>query len=149
MTHDGVVSTSTPRILAQVQGEPLSLDAAVAAVRDRRAGGVVAFIGTVREHDGGRDGVTTLTYSAHPQAEQTLRAVAGRVAALPGVCGVAAVHREGELEVGDLAVLCVVSAEHRAEAFAGARQLIEELKAQVPIWKDQAFADGEHEWVGL
>lgn len=149
MAHDGAVSTSTHRILAQVQGESLSLDAAVDAVRDPRAGGVVAFIGTVRDHDGGRDGVTTLTYAAHPQAEQILRGLAERAADLPGVCGVAAVHREGELDVGDVAVLCVVSAEHRAEAFAGARQLIEELKAQVPIWKDQAFADGEHEWVGL
>lgn len=149
MPHDGPVSTSTHRILAHVQAEPLSLDAAMAAVRDRRAGGVVAFIGTVRDHDAGRDGVTRLTYSAHPQAEQSLRTVAERVAARPGVCGVAAIHREGALDVGDVAVLCVVSAEHRAEAFAGARQLIEELKAQVPIWKDQAFIDGEHEWVGL
>lgn len=149
MTDDGGVSTSSVPVLAQVQGEPLSIDAALAAVRDRQAGALVAFVGTVRDHDGGRDGVTSLTYSAHPRAAEILRGVAERTAALPGVCGVAAVHREGELAVGDLAVLCVVSARHRAEAFAGARALIEELKAQVPIWKDQAFADGEHEWVGL
>lgn len=149
MTDDGGVSTPTARVLAQVQAEPLSLDAALEAVRDERAGGVVAFIGTVRDHDGGRCGVTTLTYTAHPQAQQTLRAVAERVSELPGVCRVAAVHREGRLRVGDLAVLCVVSAEHRPEAFEGARRLIEELKAQVPIWKDQAFVDGDHEWVGL
>lgn len=149
MTDDGGVSNSSARVLAQVEDAPLSLDAALEAVRDERAGGVVAFIGTVRDHDQGRAGVTALTYSAHPQAEQTLRAVAERVCAIPGVCRVVAVHREGRLRVGDLAVLCVVSAEHRSQAFEGARLLIEELKAQVPIWKDQAFADGDHEWVGL
>ncbi|MGB7423721.1 MAG: molybdenum cofactor biosynthesis protein MoaE [Ornithinimicrobium sp.] len=103
----------------------------------------------VREHDGGRDGVTQLDYSAHPQAGEALRAVAEDVAARPGVCGVVALHREGELAIGDRAVICVVSAEHRAQAFDGARQLIEECKARVPIWKRQHFVGGEQTWVGL
>ncbi|MGB3258873.1 MAG: molybdenum cofactor biosynthesis protein MoaE [Ornithinimicrobium sp.] len=132
-----------------VQSEPLSLDAALDVVADPRAGAVAVFIGMVREHDGGRDGVTQLDYSAHPQAGEALRAVAEDVAARPGVCGVVALHREGELAIGDRAVICVVSAEHRAQAFDGARQLIEECKARVPIWKRQHFVGGEQTWVGL
>ncbi len=132
-----------------VQSEPLSLDAALDVVADSRAGAVAVFIGMVREHDGGRDGVTQLDYSAHPQASEALREVADAVAARPGVCGVVALHREGELAVGDRAVICVVSAEHRAQAFDGARQLIEECKARVPIWKRQHFIGGEQAWVGL
>lgn len=134
---------------AAIQSEPLSLDAALDVVQHPRAGAVVAFIGTVRNHDGGREGVTRLGYSAHPQAVRQLQQVVDRVAALPGVCGVAAVHREGALEVGDRAVICVVSAEHRPAAFEGGRALIEELKATVPIWKEQHFAEGDHAWVGL
>lgn len=132
-----------------VQTDPLSLDAALDVVADRRAGAVAVFIGTVREHDGGRDGVTQLDYSAHPQAGAALREVADAVAARPGVCGVVALHREGELAIGERAVICVVSAEHRAQAFDGARELIEECKARVPIWKRQHFTGGEQAWVGL
>ncbi len=132
-----------------VQSEPLSLDAALDVVADSRAGAVAVFIGMVREHDGGRDGVTQLDYSAHPQAGEALREVAQAVAARPGVCGVVALHREGKLAVGDRAVICVVSAEHRAQAFDGARQLIEECKARVPIWKRQHFVGGDQAWVGL
>ncbi len=132
-----------------VQSEPLSLDAALDVVADPRAGAVAVFIGIVREHDGGQDGVTQLDYSAHPEASASLRALVEAVAARPGVCGVVAVHREGELAVGDRAVICVVSAEHRAQAFEGAREVIEECKARVPIWKRQHFTTGEHTWVGL
>ncbi|MGB3764120.1 MAG: molybdenum cofactor biosynthesis protein MoaE [Ornithinimicrobium sp.] len=143
------MTQTAPSTWVGVQTEPLSLDAALDVVADPRAGAVAVFIGMVREHDGGRDGVTQLDYSAHPQAGEALRAVAEDVAARPGVCGVVALHREGELAVGDRAVICVVSAEHRAQAFDGARQLIEECKARVPIWKRQHFVGGEQAWVGL
>lgn len=132
-----------------VQSEALSLDAALEAVTHPRAGAIAVFIGTVREHDGGQDGVVRLDYSAHPDAERVLQQVADEVAAQPGVRGVVALHRQGELEVGDRAVVCVVSAEHRAEAFDGARQLIEECKARVPIWKRQHFDSGDPVWIGL
>lgn len=149
MGDDGAVSTPADHVWAEVLDVPLSLDAALAVVRDPRAGAVVVFVGTVRDHDGGRGGVTSLRYSAHPGAEQLLREVAERVAAGPGVCGVVAIHRSGELQVGEPAVVCVVSAEHRGTAFDGARRLIDELKEQVPIWKQQSFAEGDREWVGL
>ena len=143
------MTARTDTTWAAVQAEPLSLDAALDVVQHPSAGAVVAFVGTVRDHDGGRLGVEQLDYSAHPQATDLLQQIVARVAARPGVCGVAAVHREGTLAVGDRAVVCVVSAEHRAEAFDAARVLIEELKASVPIWKHQRFADGDQQWVGL
>lgn len=129
--------------------EPLSLDEALAAVRHPRAGAVAIFVGTVREHDGGREGVTALDYTAHPSAADRLAEVAESLVGGEQIHGVYAVHRTGDLQVGDLAVVCAVAAEHRAEAFAAARSLIERLKAEVPVWKRQEFAEGEHTWVGL
>lgn len=148
MGHDDEVSEQQP-IVVDIRDRPLSVDEALAAVTHPRAGAVALFVGTVREHDDDREGVTLLGYSAHPEAVAQLERIAGSVAQEEQVHGVYAVHRVGDLAVGDLAVVCAVSAEHRAEAFAGARRLIEELKAQVPIWKRQEFAEGEHQWVGL
>jgi molybdopterin synthase catalytic subunit len=134
------------RLLA-LRDSDLSVDEVLAAVSDPGVGGTSVFIGSVRDDDGGR-GVTSLGYTAHPVAEETLRRVAERVsAAHPGVI-LAAVHRVGDLEVGDLAVVVAAASTHRAEAFAASRQLIDELKHEVPIWKHQRFADGAEEWVG-
>lgn len=139
---------------ARLVDEPLSVDRLMAEVLDPAVGGIVLFVGAVRDHDrdvaaGTRRGVTTLDYTAHPLAEQRLAEVAQRAAEIDGVRAVAVEHRVGHLEVGDLAVVVAVGAEHRAEAFAGCRQLIDELKAGVPIWKEQTFTDGVSEWVGL
>lgn len=133
--------------LLEVRERPLSVDEVLQAVSDPGAGGVVVFIGTVRDDDGGRP-VTGLDYSAHPQALAGLRAVAEKVAVDHPVQALAAVHRAGTLAVGDLAVVVAVACPHRGEAFAACRQLIDELKAEVPIWKHQRFADGGEEWVG-
>jgi molybdopterin synthase catalytic subunit len=140
----------TIRLLA-VRDAPLSVDEVFAAVGDPAAGGTVLFTGTVRDHDGHADGaaVTRLAYSAHPTAEAALRKVAERVAADFPVRALAAVHRVGELRVGDLAVVVAVSCAHRAEAFAACRRLIDDLKSEVPIWKHQSFADGSEDWVGV
>ncbi|KUG59378.1 molybdopterin synthase [Serinicoccus chungangensis] len=136
-------------IVAGVREAPLSVDEALRAVRHPRAGAVTIFVGTVRDHDSGRTGVTRLDYSAHPEAADRLTALATSVARHEQVHGVYAVHRVGQLEVGDLAVVCAVAAEHRAEAFEAGRTLIEELKGGIPIWKRQQFDGHEHEWVGL
>ena len=134
------------RLLA-LRETPLSVDEVLAAVTDPGVGGTALFTGSVRDDDGGR-GVTLLGYSAHPTAEAVLRQVAERVsAAHPGVL-LAATHRVGDLAVGDLAVVVAAASAHRAEAFAAARQLIDDLKGEVPIWKHQRFADGTEEWVG-
>ena len=74
--------------------------------------------------------------------------VAQRVAERYDVVGLAAVHRVGDLAVGDLAVVVAVARPHRGEAFDACRELIDELKATVPIWKHQMFRDGSEEWVG-
>jgi molybdopterin synthase catalytic subunit len=133
--------------LAEIRDTPLSVDEVFAAVGDPAAGGVALFVGTVRDHDHARD-VRALSYSAHPTVERELRAVMEKVAADFPVRALAAVHRVGDLEIGDLAVVVAASCPHRAEAFDACRRLIDDLKAQVPIWKHQTFADGGDEWVG-
>lgn len=138
---DGVVR------LSGVRADPLSVDEVLAAVRDPRAGGVVVFLGIVRDHDDGRD-VTALAYSAHPTAAAHLDEVLAGVARDHDVLAVAATHRVGDLVVGDLATVVAASAAHRGEAFDAARAVIDRLKATVPIWKHQVFGDGSEEWVG-
>lgn len=134
------------RLLA-IRDTVLSVDEVLAAVGDHAAGGTTLFVGTVREQDHGKP-VTRLSYSAHPSAESELRAVAEKVATDFPVTALAAVHRVGDLELGDAAVVVAVACPHRGEAFEAARRLIDDLKSQVPIWKHQVFADGSAEWVG-
>jgi molybdopterin synthase catalytic subunit len=133
--------------LIAVRDSELSVDEVRAAVADPGAGGLALFAGAVRDTDHDQD-VTALSYSAHPSAEAELRRVAEVIAGKFPVLGIAAVHRVGDLEIGDLAVVVAVSCPHRAEAFDACRALIDLLKASVPIWKHQRFADGDSEWVG-
>ncbi|MDQ3155429.1 MAG: molybdenum cofactor biosynthesis protein MoaE [Actinomycetota bacterium] len=133
--------------LIDIRDTPLSLDELYAAVTDERAGGIALFVGTVRNVDEGQD-VDALGYSAHPTAISRLRTVADTIAAECDIVGLAAVHRIGQLAIGDIAVIVAVSAEHRAEAFEACRRLIDELKTDVPVWKQQTFAGGDAIWVG-
>jgi molybdopterin synthase catalytic subunit len=137
---------SVVRLIAVRESE-LSVDEVRAAVADPAAGGIALFAGAVRATDHDR-GVTGLSYSAHPLATDELRRVAEVVAEKYPVIGIAAVHRVGDLAIGDLAVVLAVSCPHRAEAFDACRELIDILKASVPIWKHQRFDDGSTEWVG-
>jgi molybdopterin synthase catalytic subunit len=132
--------------MAELRDAPLSVDEVRGAVMDPGAGGIALFAGAVRNNDHGRD-VVRLSYSAHPSAAAELRRVCEKVAAEFDVSALAAVHRVGELAVGDLAVVVAVSCPHRAEAFAACRALIDELKRSVPVWKQQLFSGGESEWV--
>jgi molybdopterin synthase catalytic subunit len=133
--------------LIDVRESELSLDEVRAAVADPAAGGIALFAGAVRDSDHDR-AVSGLSYSAHPSAEAELRRVAEVIAEKYPVIGIAAVHRVGDLAIGDLAVVLAVSCPHRAEAFDACRNLIDILKASVPIWKYQRFGDGTAEWVG-
>jgi len=136
--------------LAEIRTTPLSVDEVLAAVKDDRAGGTAFFVGTVRNHDHGRD-VAALSYSAHPTAEQRMRDVMEKIVADTADGTVhrgAAVHRVGDLTVGDLAVVVAAAASHREEAFTVCRRLIDDIKAEVPIWKHQTFTEGDSEWVG-
>jgi molybdopterin synthase catalytic subunit len=147
--HGVAARNLDPVRLLAIRSTALSVDEVFAAVGEDTAGGTTLFVGTVRDHDGGADAaVTGLSYSAHPSAEAELRRIAEKVAADFPVRALAAVHRVGELRVGDIAVVVAVSCPHRGEAFAASRRLIDDLKSEVPIWKHQTFADGTQEWVG-
>ncbi len=145
--HPGEQAAQDPIRLLAIRDTPLSVDEVFAAVGDDAAGGTALFVGTVRNHDGGAD-VDRLGYSCHPSAQDELRRVAEKVAVDFPVRALAAVHRVGDLEVGDLAVVVAVSCPHRGEAFEACRRLIDDLKHEVPIWKHQTFSDGTEEWVG-
>ena len=133
--------------LVDLRETPLDVAEVLAALDDEASGGLTLFVGRVRDHDHGL-GVRGLEYSAHPTALETLRRVCDRVAANHDVHGIAAVHRVGRLEIGDIAVVVATTAAHRGEAFAASRDLIDTLKDEVPIWKHQQFSDGSDEWVG-
>jgi molybdopterin synthase catalytic subunit/molybdopterin biosynthesis enzyme MoaB len=129
-----------------VREAPLSEAEVAADVARAAAGAVVTFAGAVRDHDGGRQ-VTALHYEGHPDADRILADVLAEARTRPGVLGAAALHRVGDLAIGDLAFVAAVSAAHRAEAFAACAWLVDEAKARLPIWKHQRFADGTDEWV--
>jgi molybdopterin synthase catalytic subunit len=132
--------------LAELRAMPLSVDEVLKAVSDPHAGGTAIFAGAVRDHDRGRP-VVRLSYSAHPSAAAELRRIAEKVAADFDLRALAAVHRVGDLDVGDLAVVVAVACPHRAAAFDACRALIDELKHGIPMWKHQFFGDGTSEWV--
>ncbi len=130
-----------------IQDTPLSVDDVLKSLDDEASGGLVVFVGRVRNHDHGK-GVTGLSYSAHPSALDRLQEVCARVAEEYDVTALAAVHRVGDLAIGDLAVVVATTSGHRGSAFEASRALIDTLKAEVPIWKHQLFSDGTEEWVG-
>ncbi|WP_040791536.1 molybdenum cofactor biosynthesis protein MoaE [Nocardia paucivorans] len=138
-------TTTDPVRIARITTEPLDPTVVDRAVGGPHYGAVVVFTGVVRDHDGGQ-AVSALEYSAHPQAERFLHRCCAEVAAETGL-PVAAVHRIGNLVVGDLAVVTAVAAAHRAEAFEACSLLVDRIKHEVPIWKRQLFADGMSEWV--
>lgn len=133
--------------LARIVTEPIDEDAIRTAVDAPDCGALVMFHGIVRDHDGGR-GVNALDYRAHPDAERFIAECVASESARTGL-QLAAVHRVGELTIGDAALVAAAAAPHRAEAFAAIEQLVERIKHEVPIWKRQHFGDGASEWVGL
>lgn len=132
--------------LFEIRDTPLSLDECFAAVRRPGAGGVVLFVGTVRDENDDKP-VTALEYQAYaPMAQKELAAIADEIEREHGVV-LACVHRVGRLEVGDLAVVCAASAPHRGAAFSACQALIDRLKARVPIWKREHGEAGPY-WIG-
>jgi len=132
---------------AALTDQPISLAEHQDLVSHQSAGAIVGFDGMVRDHDGGR-GVTRLEYSAHPSAAQVLAEAVAEVAGQAGgVRAVAASHRVGVLKIGDAALVVAVAADHRQAAFATCAQLVDTIKARLPVWKHQFFDDGTEEWV--
>lgn len=138
-----------PVILAAISAEPLDLDIHLRAVEHASAGAVTSFVGRVRDADPDAAApVVALEYSAHPDAETTLAAIAERAIADTDAW-VAVSHRVGRLDVGDAAVVIAVSSAHRGEAFEVCRAVIETIKADLPVWKKQHEVDGSSTWKGL
>jgi len=130
-----------------VSGAPISAEELVRLVEHASAGAVATFSGIVRDHDGGRS-VRRLEYVAHPSAAPTLADIAAELAVRSDARALAVAHRVGPLAIGDVALACAVSSSHRREAFDLCRDVVEAVKARLPIWKLQVFADGTEEWVG-
>ncbi|WP_454788117.1 molybdenum cofactor biosynthesis protein MoaE [Mycolicibacterium lutetiense] len=134
-------------VRSEVVTRPLDIADYLQAVENSGAGAIVSFDGVVRDHDHGRS-VVELEYVGHPNAQDVLTRVAEQVATeMPVVKAIALGHRLGLLAIGDTALLCVVSAAHRGEAFAACSRAVEEVKAQLPVWKRQVLVDGSEEWV--
>jgi molybdopterin synthase catalytic subunit len=123
-----------------VTSAPLSLDALVARVRDSRAGAVVAFQGVTREVD-------RLEYESYAEmAEERLAAIAREAVERHGLCAAAVEHRVGVVALSEPSVCVAASAPHRGEAFDGAREIIDRVKAEAPIWKKEVDG-GRERWV--
>jgi molybdopterin synthase catalytic subunit len=132
---------------AEITEAPIALAEHEALVAHHAAGAVVGFAGVIRDHDDGRS-VVRLEYSAHPSAPSALAEVLNEVAEhADGVRAVAASHRIGTLAVGDAALVVAVAADHRRAAFETCARLVDAIKARLPVWKHQFFADGTGEWV--
>ena len=125
-----------------VSASPLSVDDALAAVRESSFGGIVVFLGTVRDRSRGKR-VTHLEYEAYAEmAETKMREIALRLEAEHAPLRLVMHHRVGDLAIGDIAVIVAAGAPHRDAAFTAARAAIDELKTIVPIWKKEHSADG-------
>ncbi|MDP3967751.1 MAG: molybdenum cofactor biosynthesis protein MoaE [Nocardioides sp.] len=136
------------RCLSSVSDRPLDPTAVLDELGDTPdAGAVVLFSGVVRNHDAGR-AVHRLEYEGHPTADQVLEEVVCEVLGRhPEVRAAAAHHRVGPLAIGDTAMVVVTCAAHRQAAFAATADVVEEVKARLPVWKRQVFTDGTEEWV--
>jgi molybdopterin synthase catalytic subunit len=131
-----------------VSDEPALLDAHVTAVSGARYGAVATFLGVVRDHDPSVEGeVTALEHSAHPDALLTLEALCARHDG-PHLA-IAVTHRVGLLRVGEAALVAAVASPHRREALDTLGALVEDIKAELPVWKKEILADGGHHWVGI
>ncbi|HEU4360559.1 MAG TPA: molybdenum cofactor biosynthesis protein MoaE [Mycobacterium sp.] len=138
----------TEVLRAAVTEQPILLAEHENLVGHQAAGALVGFIGMIRDHDHGRQ-VVRLEYSAHPSATQVMADVLAEVAEQSsGVRALAASHRVGTLQIGDAALVVAVAADHRQAAFETCARLVDTIKAQLPVWKHQFFADGTDEWVG-
>jgi molybdopterin synthase catalytic subunit len=146
-TTDAAYAEAMPVARTTLSAEPLDVAALTEAVAGPDRGAVITFCGNVRDHDADRP-VTRLEYEAHPDAAAALRRIAGAVAERHPECILATAHRHGEVPIGDAAFVAVAASAHRGEAFAAVVDLVDSVKAELPIWKRQTFADGQHEWVG-
>jgi molybdopterin synthase catalytic subunit len=140
-------------VVATVTESLLSLDGLLDAVGSPAAGAVACFVGRIRDHDPEASGeVLSLDYTCHPDASRLIGEIARAAASAldaEGVALVAVAHRVGRLEVGDAALIACVSSPHRELAFRLCAQLVEDVKRDLPIWKQQHEASGRSVWSNL
>jgi molybdopterin synthase catalytic subunit len=131
----------------QLTQGPVNLTSVVVEVVDEQAGAIATFLGTVRAQSRGRD-VVALEYEAYEEmAEEVMAEIASELEGRYDLCKLAIAHRLGRVEVGETSVAIAISAPHRQDALAACADAIEALKARVPLWKKELYADGE-EWIG-
>jgi molybdopterin synthase catalytic subunit len=133
-------------ITALVSASPISTSAYGALVASDAFGAVVTFSGNVRNIDQDKE-VISLTYEIHPSAQEVLLTIVTKVADKYDLGNVAVVHRYGAIEIGESAFVVAVSAVHRGPAFLACSELVDQVKARLPIWKYQVFSDGSDQWV--
>ncbi|MCK8615314.1 molybdenum cofactor biosynthesis protein MoaE [Gordonia sp. C13] len=149
VTSPGSQATVLDELAAEHRAAIADQQIDVAALEDwvltDDCGALATFRGVVRNHDDGQR-VAALTYQAHPQAERFLQRLVAAEATEHQV-RVAAVHRQGDLSIGDVALVVSVAAAHRKQAFAACGRIVDLIKAEVPIWKLQHFENHASEWV--
>mmetsp|Transcript_2118 Transcript_2118/g.6282 ORF Transcript_2118/g.6282 Transcript_2118/m.6282 type:complete len:168 (+) Transcript_2118:257-760(+) len=132
--------------LCRVQAEPLSHDECVRFVTRDDCGAVATFLGVTRDNFAGKK-VVTLRYEAYaPMAEAKMREICAAAREAFGVKRGAALHRTGEVAVGEASVILAFASPHRADALKAVAWAIDELKAKVPVWKQEVYADGAPAW---
>jgi len=132
---------------AWVTPEPISAESVLPLVQRADCGAAVVFLGTVRDHNEGRV-VRAVHYEAYREmAERVLREIVQEAAQRVPSAQVAAVHRLGELNIGDVSVAIAVATPHRAEALEACRYVIEEVKQRLPVWKQERYASGQSNWL--
>ena len=133
---------------SDITTSPIDPSTVLARVGAPADGAVALFVGTVRNANEGRP-VGGMEYEGYAaMAREQLAAIVSEAAVRAGTGRVAAVHRLGELAVGEASVAIAVSTPHRAEAFDAARYVIEEIKKRLPVWKRERYLDGEARWLG-
>ena len=127
--------------------EPIDPAQVLSLIGADQDGATLLFLGVVRNHNDGRS-VGGVRYESYEEmAAQVLSDIVEEASGAADTDRIAALHRIGELEVGEVSVAIAVSTPHRAEAYEASRYIIEEIKKRLPVWKKERYSDGAEEWV--
>jgi molybdopterin synthase catalytic subunit len=130
--------------MISIMEEPIDVNKILEEIRDDSAGAIAFFIGIVRDHNEGKR-VTGIHYEAYEEmAEKILLEIEDEATKKWNTKKFIAVHRTGDLNIGDISVIVAVSTEHRKEAFEACKYAIDMIKIRVPIWKKEKSDSGEH-----
>lgn len=131
----------------KVTTKTINIDAMIAKVQSNDHGAIDLFIGTVRNSHNGKD-VTGITYDVHDAlAEKAFNDICSEAMGIWPGTHYALMHYKGELSVGGTSIVIAVSSAHRSESFEACRYIIEEIKRQAPVWKQEHYADGKSDWL--